>query len=198
MALHLTPFQIVETVAPTVEPITTAQAKTHLRVDGSTEDTYIDTLIEAARQHVESVTGRALVERTYRFDSRVWASEVVLLRPPLISVTSIKYYDTANAQQTWAASNYEVDAAGTRVLLSTTGTFPSVYDRYDSWQLTSKHGYQATSSPLDYRAPIPEALKSAMKLIIGDLFENREATAPMKIHQNRAVDMLLAPYRTRI
>ena len=197
--MYLTALQFVETVAPTVEPVTTAQVKTALRIDTSSEDTFLDTLIVAARQHVEAVTGRALVERTLRWDVRYWANEVILLKPPLVSVTSITYRDVDNAEQTWAASNYEVDAKGGRILLSSTGTIPSSFDRYDAWQLTAQHGYDADNvSPASATGAVPEAIRSAIKLIVGDLYENREATTPFKIHANKTVDMLLASYRTRV
>ena len=195
--LHINALQITETVAPTVEPITTAEAKTHLRVDGSDDDTFIDGLIESARQSVEADTGRAMVERTYRADVRHWSDCIVLPRPPLVSVSSIKYYDADNAQQTLAASNYEVDAAGGRIVEAKDATIPTYYDRFDAWQITFVAGYAAATSPEDYRAPIPEALKAAMKLIIGDLYENRERTAPIRIQELRAVDRLLAHYRAR-
>ena len=39
--------------APSVEPVTTAEMKTHLRVTQSNDDTYIDSLVVAARQQAE-------------------------------------------------------------------------------------------------------------------------------------------------
>jgi len=195
--LYVNALNMVETVAPTVEPLTTAEANTHLHLDGTSNNTYVDLLIEAARQHVESYTGRALAERTYRADLFYWDTEVRLIKPPLISVTSIKYFDPDNSQQTWASTNYEVDAAGGRILLANAKSIPSSYSRFDAWQVTTIHGYQATSSPLDYRAPIPESLKSAMKLIIGDLFENRERSTQLRMQDLPTVTRLLEPYRTR-
>jgi len=126
----------------------------------------------------------------------------VLRRPPLISVTNIKYYDEDDSLQTWAASNYEVDAPGSRVLLADTGTLPNVYSRYDAVQITYQAGYASTTSPVDYQAPIPEIFKVAIKLLIGDYYENREGKMIIPAHlsatENPTVDRILWSQRVRV
>jgi uncharacterized phiE125 gp8 family phage protein len=54
------------TVQPTVEPITLAEAKMHLRIDGDFEDTILLDYIRAARAHVERFTGLSFTEQTIR------------------------------------------------------------------------------------------------------------------------------------
>lgn len=44
--------------------VNTSEAKTHLRVDGSFEDAYIDALIEAAESHAQAYLNRPLVPWT--------------------------------------------------------------------------------------------------------------------------------------
>jgi hypothetical protein len=51
---------------PGEEPVSLAEAKAFARVDGTDEDALISALIAAARLHVESLTGRALVMQTWR------------------------------------------------------------------------------------------------------------------------------------
>src|SRR4051812_2411410 len=85
--------------APTSEPITRTEVKLHLRVDVdiTAEDALIDAHIIAARRLVETHTGRQLITATWDLflpgfpDCDVLA----LPNPPLQSVTSITYYDTA-------------------------------------------------------------------------------------------------------
>ena len=45
--------------APASEPVTRDEAKTHCRVIGTADDSYVDSLITAARLYVERRTGRA-------------------------------------------------------------------------------------------------------------------------------------------
>lgn len=52
------------TTPPSVEPVTVAQAKRHLRIDWSDDDDYIADLISAAREWLESRTSRALITQS--------------------------------------------------------------------------------------------------------------------------------------
>ncbi len=52
--------------APAVEPISTSEAKLHLKLDSdTTDDTLIAALITAAREIIENMTGRALINQTW-------------------------------------------------------------------------------------------------------------------------------------
>lgn len=190
-------LNLTEVTAPTEEPISLAIAKAHLRIDGSDSDTWINAAIETARRYVEGYTGRAMIARTNRIDLRHWDSDVRIPKPPLISVDSVKYYDTTNTQQTWASTNYEVDKVGGRILLAYGKSIPSSYDRFDSWQVTYQCGYESTSSPLVLYENVPEGLKSAMLLFIGTLYEYRETMTPLETWELKTINRLLDMYKTR-
>lgn len=51
---------------PGEEPVSLAEAKAFARIDGSDEDALVEALIAAARLHVESLTGSAMVTQTWR------------------------------------------------------------------------------------------------------------------------------------
>lgn len=97
--------------APTVEPITLAEAKLHLRVDGTDEDTLIGAYITAARELAESMADRAYAEGTYELTADAFPAEALHIgKPPLISIVSVKYLDTDGAEQTLAPTDYILDA----------------------------------------------------------------------------------------
>ena len=52
---------------PTVEPISTEEAKNHLRVDIEDDNAVIKSLILAARESVEVITRRALITQTWDY-----------------------------------------------------------------------------------------------------------------------------------
>jgi len=171
--------------APPAEPLTLTEAKAHLRVDATTDDTLITALIVVARQYAELLTGRAFVQRTLELLLPAFPlgrEEIELPMPPLQSVTSITYIDGDGTTQTVAAADYQVDIYRAPGLVKpaygdfwptlTRGDFNSVAIRYVA-------GYTPSGSPasdLDYAAdPELHALKQWMKIRIATMYEYREA-----------------------
>ena len=106
---------LVLITAPTVEPVSLAEAKAHLRIDIDDDDTLIGGLITAARSHLEN-TARpklAMINQTWEYIADSWpASDTLELRPyPLQSVTSITYTDASAVATVFSAANYVVDTS---------------------------------------------------------------------------------------
>src|SRR5688572_25610126 len=104
---------LVVQTPPAAEPVTTAEAKLHLRVTDSDDDTYIGSLITAARQKLENENGLAFINQTWdlTLDAFPDLGDVIKFPiHPLSSVTSITYKDTDGTTQTWSSSMYVVDA----------------------------------------------------------------------------------------
>jgi hypothetical protein len=72
---------------PGEEPVTLAEAKAFARIDGTEEDALVGALIAAARLHVESVTGRALVTQTWRLVLNCVSGRLVQL--PVVPVSGL-------------------------------------------------------------------------------------------------------------
>lgn len=94
---------------PTSEPLHRQEIKEHLRIDGEAEDVLLDSLVRAAREYVETYTGRQLVTATWRRKYDSWPTDDILLGTPLVSVTSVTYVDGNGTTQTLASTEYDVD-----------------------------------------------------------------------------------------
>jgi uncharacterized phiE125 gp8 family phage protein len=136
--------------SPTYEPISLACAKLWLRVDSTTEDALIGSLLMAARSIVEQITRRALVAQTWDWRLSEFPGaerELRLPKAPLQSVTSITYLDGAGALQTWSTDAYDVSApAGPeaqmgRVQLAAGVNWPDTYDQLNAITVKFVAGY---------------------------------------------------------
>ncbi|MCH8851207.1 MAG: phage head-tail connector protein [Planctomycetes bacterium] len=90
--------------APAEEPVTTAEAKSWMNVDISSDDTMIASMVAAARLQAELYTGRTFVATQWQvvYDDFPDARDPILLpKPPLLFVKQIKYTDTDGVTQTW-------------------------------------------------------------------------------------------------
>ena len=161
------------TTPPTEEPVTLAEIKDHLRVSGTAEDSLLTLYAQMAREAVEEETWRALMPQTWVLYLAGWPADgiIELPRPPLASVTSIKYTDEDGVEATLAASNYRVDTAREpgRVVLAPNGEWPSdVLDSVNGVAVTFVAGYADASA-------VPPMAKAAILLQIGEIYANREA-----------------------
>ena len=88
--------------APSVEPVSLAEAKEQLRIDNSDSDTEIGLMISAARDAAEQFCNRyfAQAEIGIIFDSFLQADNLLFVPlPDLVSVDSITYLDDDNSEQ---------------------------------------------------------------------------------------------------
>lgn len=158
---------------PTLEPVTLTEAKLHCRVDHNTEDLLISSLITAARQYCERVQGRAYITQTLEVTMDDYpASDIVKLpRPPLQSVTSIKYTDEDGTESTMSASSYIVDddSLPGRISLKSGYSWPStVLQEIGGFKIRYVAGYGSAASS------VPQYIKQAILLLVAHWYMNRE------------------------
>lgn len=165
-------MSLITTTAAASDPVSVSEAKAHCRVDISTDDTYITALITAATEAVQTRTGRQLVNATFRaaWDTLPASGEFPLMREPVSAVSSVKYYDADETQQTLDDTEYWVDLESTPPRVVLRDGFPSLYGwRPGLIQIVFVAGYGASGSS------VPAALKQAVMLLVGHWYENREA-----------------------
>lgn len=186
---------------PESEPITLEEAKEHMRVIGTNDDKYITRLISAARMDIEEYISRALLTQTWElyldgFYDRgmVWNGEIIIPRPPLQSVESIKYYDSDGVLQTWEASKYQVDVVKepARVKTAYGYSYPSTQaGKYNSVIVNYKAGYG------DKKEDVPSQINQAILIMVAELYERRESAIVGAPIQPVTMDVayLLSPQR---
>lgn len=154
------------------EPVTIEEAKLHLRVDGETENPFIEGLIKAARWEIEHLCGRQLLTATWvnKLDAFPGTGTIFLPVSPLQSVTSITYTDIGGDTQTVATSVYDSDTASSipRIFLKDGQSWPSAQSITNAVTVTFVAGYG------DNRADVPDCARSAILMLVGTLYRNRE------------------------
>jgi len=185
----------------TVEPVTLVEARKHLRIEpfGSPsehpDDDQVEMLITSAREWCEQYTGMALAAQTIdvAYDDFP-ENEIVLPLSPTISITSVKYADTDNVEQTVSSSVYGLDdfSKPNFVVLTPDSVWPETNGGANNVKIRTVVG----NAPAD----VPFAVKSAILLIVGNLYENRQedqlATGRASFNSlPMGVFNLLQPYR---
>ena len=155
--------------APAVEPVSLETVKSFLRVDGTDEDALITSLAKAAREKGEELARRALITQTWDMTVNMWPIDLRLkvYRPPLQSITSVKYFDSDNIEHTW--TDYVTDtrnAPGVVIF----NTLPGVA-LLESGAITVRFvaGYG------DAESAVPERVKSLILALTAHWYENRES-----------------------
>lgn len=155
--------------APASEPVTLVQAKSHLRVDHSDDDTLITNLIKAARAHLEEACAVRFAARTgaiMKCDS--FADLARLPEAPVSAITSITFLDTAGASQTLSSSIYEFRADGIEAGI--------VLKPDQTWPATQPNSRVTVTVSLGY-AVAPDAINQALLLLVGLWYENRSTVS---------------------
>lgn len=180
--------------AATDTPVSLTEAKAHLRVTTADEDTLIGALIAAATEDAENITRRALMPQQWLYaadcfpgavypagrfttwgyhyiDAHQSPHEIILRRPPVSGVDSVKYVDATGALTTLDPAGYQVAKANeysARVVPAYGTCWPVTREQPEAVQITFTCGYADASS-------VPGPIKAWILLRIGALYENRES-----------------------
>lgn len=182
--------------APTIEPITVTDAKEHLRVTDTAEDTLIERLVKDARELVESWTRRAIMTQTwdYFLDRFPSCNYIDLPFGNLQSVTSVKYKDCYGTEDTLVAgTDYLVETNGDqhgRIVLPYGDTWPGD-TLYPSNPIAIRFKCGWTTREL-----VPERIKQTIRLLVAENFENRgESVIGQSVVPNKAAENNVWPLR---
>ena len=189
-----------QAVAPALEPVTPAEAKSHANITSSADDTLIGYYITAARRAVEQYTGRALIHQDWDYVQDDATDPVSLPLPPLVSATPY-YTDLSDVEHAEDSTIYIVDTSVEPGRLFTkSSNIWSTTRGLSGFRVRFRAGYGATA------ADVPEDLKTAIKEIVTFLYEHRGDDSVQKAFTDETADSLVrlvpvaamfcAPYRT--
>ncbi len=174
--------RLFRSVEPATLPLTPQEVRTHLVISDTTQDAYLLTLIEAATAMLDGPhgIGIALMPQTYEYSlNGLWPSFTIPIYP-VMSVDKIEWHDETGARSStdlrMVRQNNPVTVYHDITARPKTGsivvTFQAGFDR------------------------IPADLRHALLMIVGHLYENREATSTDKLETvPMAVETILSRYR---
>lgn len=165
------------TIAPATEPITLEEAKAQLNIDPDFEDDddLINSMITTARVWLENRTGQSFIKQTrvQYMDKFPLCGQFEIIRGPILTQGSgitppiVKYYDSQDAEQTWDSTGYWFDDRSFTPKIVAKYSWPSLGERPSPVSVTYFAGFG------DDAAGVPETIKSAMKLIVSNMYNNR-------------------------
>lgn len=156
-------------VTPASEaPISLDEVKALASVEDSSHDVRLNLLLDAAVRQVEELLGMALGPTVYRLTLDAWADAIELPRAPVTAVGSVKYSDTAGAEQTVSADDYTLDATSSPQWLvrNADATWPDLVDGVNAVRITFTAGFS------DAGVPLPGPLKLAVGSLVSHWFDN--------------------------
>lgn len=180
--------------APVDAPVSLDEMKEHLRVETDAEDDLITAYRDAAVAHLDGwrgILGMALMAQVWELTLDEFpGDEIRLPLGPVINIVSVKYDDEDGDETTIDAAEYDLDANDNPAWLLPVDSWPTTLDGINAVRVRFTAGH-ATA------AEVPEPIKQAIRLIVGNWYQNREevVVGSTVAKLPNAADVLLAPYR---
>ena len=177
-------------------PVSLTEAKSHLKVDTTADDTYITSIIKAATQLSEEYTNRFFIDTVIEQYASNFADLQTLFKSKVSAVAYVKYYDSNNSLQTLSASVYDtqLNYEPSQIQLANNQNFPSITKRNDAVLTRYTVGYGSAASD------VPEIIKQAILLTIGNFYQNRASVITGKTATELPMNVkwLLDTYKVQI
>ncbi len=190
-------MSLVLTSSPALEPVSLAEAKTHLRIDHTHEDPLIQSLIITSRLHIEAALGLALITQSWSYTLDRWPRQPRINLPmrPVQAIAHVKIWSAGGESEILPPDAFFLDGQGlpARLVWQGNATPPDPQRTANGIEIAYTAGFGA--APAD----VPETIRHALLLLAAHWYENRE---PIEIGSGGSaipsmVSELLAPYRRR-
>lgn len=155
-------------------------ARASARVDGTALDAQLEQAIRKYTEEAEHLTNRSVVTQTWRVTLNGFPASVRLDMPPIVSVQSVKFYDTASEQQTLDPQDYFVDSASEpgEVLPAPGKAWPATAIRKNAVEIQYTAGYGADHTN------VPDGIKGYILARVAEEFLG----LPRSEHVDRNLD----------
>jgi len=158
------------TAGPAAEPILLTEAKAHLRIDGTTEDVYIGSLILTSRLQIEEALGLALVSQSWRLTIEQWPKARHLLLPmrPVSSITAIHAIAADGDMVALPTVHVRIDTGNPARLVRAGEVWPEPATPYQSIAIDFVAGFGPSA------ADVPQPIRHALLLLVAHWYEHRD------------------------
>ncbi len=177
-------------------PVSLTEAKSHLKVDTTADDTYITSIIKAATQLSEEYTNRFFIDTEIEQYASSFVELKTLFKSKVSAITNVKYYDNNNTLQVLSATVYntQLNYEPSQIQLAENQSFPSITKRNDAVRAKYTVGYGSSASD------VPEIIKQAILLTIGNFYQNRNSVVIGRIATELPMNVkwLLDTYKVQI
>lgn len=156
-------MNLVQTVAPTAEPLSLDDAKTFMHILETDENDLITSMIVSAREYAENYTNRQFELATYELITNCLYQGMTIPKSPVTEISKIEYMDSDGIYQILSTDDYYsyVEHGATKIEFI---SIPSYKDDKRAIKITFIAGYDT----------VPSSIVSYLKVLVSTMYENRE------------------------
>lgn len=176
--------QITIVTPPEFLPVSVEQVKDWSRITHTSDDAVLVQIIKAAAEYIEGQTWRYLIRQTVEWHRDGFGYEIRIPRGPVASITSIKYIDDDDVEQTVSADDYQVSPRRGVIIPAYGATWPTPKCQLDAVTVRAALGYADPTA-------VPKDLRVALLMVIDDMYEHRSAQSELRLEDNDVLQRLL-------
>ena len=162
---------------PVAEPITVSDMKDILKIDHTSEDSYISRLITRARRIAENYCGLSFLTQTREINLDSFpCGSIILPHGPVQSVSSFTYIDTDEIQQTLTVStDFRIDIDSDICRVEAIDTWPTANDQINAVTIQYLAGFTNV-----LQDQLPEEAVEMTSRLVARMYEKRgDENAPL-------------------
>lgn len=182
------------TTGPATELIGVTDIKTHAQIEHTGDDTYLETIRDAAINAITNFLQRSLITQTItlRFNQADLTNPLRFHLPNALTITSITAYHKDDTTTVVGSTNYAIHGNGRFLYFKTYNdyVFPTNLRPWDTWEVIYTAGYGAATTDVPDNI-ILAALQYATLL-------NDDRDGNMRNSLPDSIRTLLTPYKSRL